>query len=340
MMQLQPKRRFLIILILLLAIAVSLFLLFFTSEKDRKLLEIKIVTNHSLCASGNTDLSPECISLLRIYEGKDIVYYPTLRVKRLDLKNEEAEIMLSRNIVSEMERNEVQEIIQNAVNDQMPSLACKAAVEGSYDFYKDTLNIRHFFLVPQGDRRIDERVYFDRIDKISMHIERMVDEGLLFSQNQKPDAVNVIVLKGSDESDEIVVPKTTQVNEKNEPAIKENTGNSSTTEDVSNTVESAEQSLQLDEITVEHNGGRNIVSWSSNYEDAEYVVTITCADGCYEDGTDYSFTTKTSNKTSVEVDLSSKWDNIKQRKFQVRVDMTREGKKTHEVKSNVKLFCK
>jgi hypothetical protein len=337
------KRRILPLVFLLAIVLFAVVYVFFLKTKEQRILEIKIVTNATLCSSGNSDLCPEGVSLLRIYEGSDVVYYPTLRVKRLDITNTEADIMLSRNITTEMDKDDVLEIIRNAVNDQMPSLACKPTIEGHLDFSKDTLNVRHFFLVSQGDSRIDEKLYFDRIDKISTYLERLIEKGDFFSKNQKPDAVNVIILKGeaSAARKEVLGTKAeSRPQELEKEVSNENSSSGSGARETIDTSEADEVKPSVDQLSVDHDGGRNIISWVSNYDDAEYEVSISCDEDCYGDGTDYSYTTRVSNRNSVEVDLSSKWDGIKQRKFQVRVVMTRAGKTSSKTKSGVKLFCK
>jgi hypothetical protein len=337
------KKRIIILLVVLVIVALPLIYFFVLKSKPQKLLEIKIVSNFALCSSNNADMCPEAISLLRIYEGEDVVYYPSLRVKRLDISNAEAEIMLSRNIVADMDRTDVQTTIRNAVNDEMPSLACKPTIDGAIDFSKDTLNIRHFFLVPQGDRRLDEKLYFDRIDKISTHIERLIERDELFSKNQKPDAINVIILREATARTGKEEPAGTAVSM---PLEKESDVSNEYPVTKTNDLESNEQVIiddvppTVDAISVDHDGGRNIISWESNYDDAEYEVSIACDEDCYDDGTDYSYTTQVSGMNSIQVDLSSKWDNIKQRKFLVRVSMTRAGKTSVKVKKGVKLFCK
>lgn len=342
------KRRNLLLVIILLLLSIPLTYLFLRDNPPR-ILEIKLITNQPLCNVENTDLCPEAVSVMKIYEGSDFTYYPLLRVKRLDLSNMEADVVLTKSITVDLDRNDVQDIIRASASTQMPPLACKAAVESSFDLYRDTLNIRHFFLVPTGDDRLDGFVYFDRIEKISTYMEQLAARGQLFAKSHKPDAVNIIILKGKGSEpiskESSVIPSSKPMDTEREESTVENdrvvsvpAGN----ETIDNIGYDDSPPPVLTDLSVSHNHGANTISWASSdeYPADTYDVTITCESGCYDDGSDYSLPTRygvTGN--SITIDLSSSWDKIKQRKFKVEVVMHRGDKKDVRYKSGVKLFC-
>ncbi|MFM7730427.1 MAG: hypothetical protein ACKO6L_05275, partial [Flavobacteriales bacterium] len=195
-MEKNKKSKLLLILVfIILVILLLLYFLVFKTEKP-KILDLKIVTYAPLCEDSNASMSGDVSPFFRIYEGDGCVYYPEIKIKRNDYDGRTEGFAFTSEINLKTKESDAEKVYKGAADEKMPILACNAHGADSLSIAKDTTKVRHFFLVKKNDSRVDGKLYFDDSQKLAVHIDKLGAKGDLFTEEQKPDAVNIIILNG------------------------------------------------------------------------------------------------------------------------------------------------
>ena len=343
------NRKSILVIVLLLTIILILLALYFfvfKSEKPR-MLELRIVTYTSLCNGSDNSMNSSVLPFFRIFDGDDCIYYPEIRIKRNDHNGQNDGFSFASKVDENKKKNEVEKIFKNASKELMPAIACQEHGSDSINISIDTTKVRHFFLVPEKDKRVDGKLYFGDAQKLAAYLDQLASEGDLFSDHQKPDAVNIIILDGSTTTaNENLVP-----NKKPEGyEITDQHGYDEAT--VFNDKEEQQDidpnpkpqpagNVAITDISVSHNGAINTIEWEAvNADGASYSVSINCDADCLEDGSDYHYEKSNISETSLELNLGNSWNGIKGRTFMVRVTCNIGGLQVSKTISNKKLFCK
>ena len=342
------NRKSILVIVLLLTIILILLALYFfvfKSEKPR-MLELRIVTYSSLCNGSDNSMNSSVLPFFRVFDGEDCIYYPEIRIKRNDHNGQNDGFSFASKVDENKKKNEVEKIFKNASKELMPAIACQENGSDSINISIDTTKVRHFFLVPEKDKRVDGKLYFGDAQKLAAYMEELASEGDLFSDQQKPDAVNIIILDGSATAanEDLVPNKKPDGNEKSDHHGHDDytdLNDNEAQQDVNpNPKPQPPGNVAITDISVSHSGAINTIEWEAvNAEGASYSVSIECDSDCQEDDTDYHYNQSNITESSIQLNLQNSWNGVKGRTFMVRVTCNVGGRQVSKTVSYKKLFC-
>jgi hypothetical protein len=190
------SKKLIIILLSGMMLIGAIFIYFFYTSQEAKIVEINFVSSCAVCEDGE-NVPTKIAMFSEVYpdDENDIQYISKLSFKRLDLDRITDTIVFSKTIDKFSKTEEMSEMFLQERNNLPASVGMYINEPKSQNksLENEIKMVKHFFLVCQGSAKVDNRVYFDSQDMLKKHISEEIKSGKLNEEGFKPNSI-VIVL--------------------------------------------------------------------------------------------------------------------------------------------------
>ena len=167
------------------------------NSKENNILEVIFISDRAI-SEKNSSVPNDIMMFAKTFtENPTKDFIGKVSFKRIDIEKLNADtIMYSKTLNSELSAKNAQKIFDSENTLQKSTINMYTESKNTKDsFESDTTNIRYFYLVEGGDKRIDNIKYFSNAILLRDHINGCLKNNSLFLENQKINTVTILKLK-------------------------------------------------------------------------------------------------------------------------------------------------